>query len=158
MKKSFLIVVLLLVSSCLFAISASYGFSVLGEQDVRSFGGVGLDLGVSFFEQPYLEGGVELVLSPFFEEVFLYISSYPLSILKHPFDFVTTNKSLYSPGVRLGGAYVDEVGWIFKSEISLITLRDNNFRYEFFSPILTYVFSEKSFGWGLNLMRISYTF
>lgn len=159
--KRFIAVFLVLSSVAASAVAAafSYGLSATGESiGSSSFGGVGIDLEIGVFDDPYLNLGTEVVLSPFFESVQLYVSTYPLATLAHPFSFMFTNSMLYNPGLRLGGRFSPSSGWSLRAELAILMLRDTKFRYEFFSPIVSYSFSDSSFGWGITLLRVSYVF
>ena len=68
------------------------------------------------------------------------------------------NASLYNPGIRFGGEYSLSTGWSLKGELSLISIRDVSYRYEFLVPALTYNLASRSFGWGMTLLRFSYVF
>ena len=159
MKKSIAIVSMLLVAFTLSAASFGYGFSGTGESiGDSSYGGLGVDVELQCFNEPYLNLGCEVVLSPYFENVYMYVSSYPWGTLHNPFSFMMTNASLYNPGVRFGGEYSIENGWSLKGELSLVSIRDVSYRYEFLVPALTYNLDSKVFGWGLTLLRFSYVF
>ena len=159
MKRIFTAIAVLLLAFTLPAASFGYGFSATGESiGENAYGGLGIDVELQCFDEPYLNLGCEVVLSPFFENVYMYASTYPWSTLRNPFNFMMTNASLYNPGIRIGGEYSMATGWSLKGELSLVSIRDVSYRYEFLVPALTYNFATQAFGWGLTLLRFSYVF
>ena len=159
MKRAITVLLVALAVFSIPAASFSYGLSATGESILDSpYGGMGLDVELQCFNEPYFNIGTEVVLSPYFENVYIYASTSPWSTLKNPFSFMMTNASLYNPGIRFGGEYSLSTGWSLKGELSLISIRDVSYRYEFLVPALTYNLSSKAFGWGMTLLRFSYVF
>ena len=159
MKRILTACIVILAAFSLSAASFAYSMSATGESiGDASYGGMGFDAELQCFDEPYLNIGAEVVLSPFFENVYVYASTYPWSTLKNPFSFMMTNASLYNPGIRFGGEYSMETGWSLKGELSLISIRDVSYRYEFLVPALTYNLDSQTFGWGMTLLRFSYVF
>ena len=159
MKRTIATLSVFLLALSLSAASFGYALSGTGESiGDTSYGGLGIDVELQCFDEPYLNLGCEVVLSPMFENVYMYASTYPWSTLKNPFGFMMTNASLYNPGIRFGIEYSMVTGWSLKGELSLISIRDVSYRYEFLVPALAYDLDSQTFGWGLTLLRFSYVF
>lgn len=157
MKRVLMFFLLLLALSPLFAFSFFYGAGGEGERldDENHYAGLSIDMGFSFFSEPYLMLDAEVVLSPLFESVSLNLSTSPFSTPVR-LAFLFPNPVLYSPKLRIGAQYVYRDGWYYKAELALLNFRDTSFEYEFLTPILLIDALDYSLGYGVRLVKFTY--
>ena len=156
---SFLVIILISISSIYASVHFSLFLSAMGEksQDVF-YGGGEAGLALQFFDEPYLRLEASVVLSPMFESVTMAVSTETFSIYAPPFDFFFQNPALWSPRLTLGGEYIYRAGWGLKAIFGILNFRDKDFEYTFFSPILTFSLEDYSFSYGFEVVRFSYVF
>ena len=156
-KRVLMFFLLLLALSPLFAFSFFYGAGDEGERldDENHYAGLSIDMGFSFFSEPYLMLDAEVVLSPLFESVSLNLSTSPFATPVR-LAFLFPNPVLYSPKLRIGAQYVYRDGWYYKAELALLNFRDTSFEYEFLTPILLIDALDYSLGYGVRLVKFTY--
>lgn len=158
MKKKILVIsLLLLLLSPLYSFSFFYSIGGEGEglDGESHYAGMNFDVGLSFFNEPYLMADASLVLSPLFESVSMNISSEPFSVPVHMY-FLFANPVLYSPKIKVGAEYVYQDGWYYRAEVALLNFRDKSFEYEFLTPMLTVDAEDYSLGYGIRIMEFTY--
>lgn len=159
MKKFSLVLIILLFSSSLFALSFGYTLDGYGESTFSdSTGGLKVSLALSFDKDRHIgDLGADVVFgfnSQFFEGVDLHISS-PLTLTAdHIFKNFFINKVYWAPSVKVGSSWRmgdDGVRVLF----SLLPFRfiDTHFIYEFLSP---YILIRNGIeGWGFTIMKFT---
>lgn len=155
MKKIALFFSVLFLSSAIYSASFYYSVGAQGVSGKMPYGGFAFSSGCSFFDEPYLDIGGEIVFSPLFESAGISITTQPFKILNHPFDFLFANKMIYSPKLEVGAYYVHPDVWNIGCSLALLNFRDTMFSFEFFTPIFVLSIPDYCFGLGIKVLKIT---
>lgn len=158
------LVMISLVASSLFAVRGGWAASGSGQAGADEGSSFNTYLLVDFTDREYfaLEGGVRLGTgedgSWGFEGFAASVYSSPLQLLRHPFNFLFVNNTLWAPKLSAGIVTSREFDLYYTFSLSPLHLRETYFMYDILSP---YVYFDSSFdyaGWGIELVRVSYFF
>lgn len=164
MKKIAFITTLLLLSSALFS-APRFGYSVSGKGATLDHDYGGVSIGAVF--EPFSYGICRMEasttigfdsLNGFCLSSFDVGLSTPLFRILSPFDFLFVNKALWAPTLKGMATWNSsfDLEWAFS--LSLLHFEDSSFRYDFLSPFLLVNKSFDKFGYGFDVLKISYVF
>ena len=157
--KIMLFIAVLLLPIPLFAGNFMLGGAATGSVNGdESYGGLTLNTGWSFFEEPYLTVSANVTLSPWFESAGMRLSTAPLIMTEHPFDALFVNSTIWAPKLSLGGDYVMDSGCVWTLEISPFNFRDTDFAYEFLAPGITFSRDFSQVGYSVTVLRVTKLF
>lgn len=155
MKRIILFFSILVLASCIYSASFYYSVGAQGISGKIPYGGFSFSAGCSFFDEPYLDIGGNIVISPLFESAGISVSTQPFKVLNHPFDFLFANKMIYSPKLEAGAYYVHPGVWNIGCSIALLNFRDMMFDFEFFTPVFVLSMPDCDFGLGVKVLQIT---
>ncbi len=155
MKKTALILFLALLALPLHSASFFYSVGTEGFSGKIPYGGFSFSAGCSLFDEPYLDIGAEVVVSPLFESAGIFVSTQPFGVTDHPFDFLFANKMLYSPKLGAEACYVHPGVWNIGISLALLNFRDMMFDFEFFTPVFVFSVPDLEFGVGVRVLTLT---
>lgn len=155
MKKIALFLMLASLAAPLCSASFFYSVGSEGFSGKIPYGGFAFSAGCSFFDEPYLDLGANVVVSPLFESAGVFVSTQPFGLLDHPFDFLFANKMLYSPKLGVGACYVHPGVWNIGLSLALLNFRDMMFDFEFFTPVFVFSVPDFEFGVGVRVLTLT---
>ncbi len=164
MKKKLLIISLILLASTLFA-SPRFGYYVSGKGATFSSDYGGVAFGLNFEPFPYgiarteasVTVGVDSVKGFSFTNFDVGLST-PVFYVLSPFDFLFTNKMIWAPTIKGLVSWNANFDLELGLALSVLHFEDPIFRYDFLSP---FILTNKEFnkiGWGIEVLKVSYTF
>jgi hypothetical protein len=165
MKKKLLVLLFLFSSLALAVAAPSFGYSVTGRGETfqSDFGGAGLSLVFEPFEYGIatLEAGAivgnDSVGGFCIPELYVSLST-PVFYVLSPFDFLFANKMIWAPRLSVIAAWNSDFTFRPGLGFSPFHFEDPSFRYDFLAP---YVLTDTAFddwGWGIDVLRVTYVF
>lgn len=163
-KKTLLILSILLISSSLYAVTTGYTIAPVGEKPANgdSFGAMSFSYILSPTEDRHI-GDIEAeallsIEAPYLMGVNLKVSSPLFATVNHPFGFLFANATLWAPKLSAGVQYRINDGVDLYLGLAPFNFQDTSFVYEFLSPYALYDLEDKSWGYGAYVMRFIYFF
>lgn len=160
-KKLFFILVVLILSSCLYAVSFGYGYSMEGFSGFNQSSSSRLSFALDLTDSRYLtvEGGAGLGFRGWkmlFTGFNLDLSMRTFSLTDHIFSFMFANPVIWSPKASAGILWDDSWDFSWRFGLSVLNFVDVHFNYEFLRPFVMFDPDFDYCGWGMDLIRITY--
>ncbi len=163
MRKTAILLLLMMLPCTLFALSFGYGVSVEGWSGFNESSATRLSFMLDLTDSRYVtvEGGAALGFNSgrmVFSGLNADVSIRTFGTTYHPFSFMFANPVIWAPRFSGGIIADDSFDYAWRFGLSLLNFADVHFNYEF---LKAYVMFDRSFsyaGWSVDLFRVSYYF
>lgn len=163
MRKLAFVVVLMLLSLSLYAVSFGYGAALSGQAGPgfeSSSGEFSLVFDPSSLGYGVLDGAVRLGFDGNgrfgFNGFTLNVYSNTFRLIDHPFSFLFSSATVWSPRLGFALDFSRDFDLQYRMAFSLFHFEEVRFAYDFLMPYMLFDEGFKYDGWGIYLMKISY--